>query len=156
MADKLDIGNEMLQFDKKNRNFYDSLTEEEQRKFSPYLMIRWGAMVEGSRDLQEYYLLSANEKLNKNYFDISSTNHKKLLWLLSTTVSPGMGKQRHNWLSASKKDSSNNKTEKFLRELYPTAKTDEIQLMAKLNDKKELKQLARDHGYTDEQIKKFL
>ena len=156
MSDKLDIGNEMLQFDKKNRNFYDSLTEEEQRKFSPYLMIRWGAMVEGSRDLQEYYLLSANEKLNKNYFDISSTNHKKLLWLLSTTVSPGMGKQRHNWLSASKKDSSNNKTEKFLRELYPTAKTDEIQLMAKLNDKKELKQLARDHGYTDEQIKKFL
>ena len=156
MVDKLDIGNEMLQFDKKNRDFYDSLTEEEQRKFSPYLMIRWGAMVEGSRDLQEYYLLSANEKLNKNYFDISSTNHKKLLWLLSTTVSPGMGKQRHNWLSASKKDSSNNKTEKFLRELYPTAKTDEIQLMAKLNDKKELKQLARDHGYTDEQIKKFL
>jgi hypothetical protein len=156
MVDKLDIGNEMLQFDKKNRDFYDSLTEEEQRKFNPYLMIRWGAMVEGSRDLQEYYLLSANDKLNKNYFDISSTNHKKLLWLLATTVSPGMGKQRHNWLSASKKDSSNNKTEKFLRELYPTAKNDEIQLMARLNDKKELKQLARDHGYTDEQIKKFL
>ena len=42
MSDKLSIGNEMRQFDLKNRKFYDELTEEERKKFSPYLMIRWG------------------------------------------------------------------------------------------------------------------
>ena len=51
MSDKLNIGNEMRQFDRKNRQFYDELTEEERKKFSPYLMIRWGSAVEGSRDL---------------------------------------------------------------------------------------------------------
>jgi hypothetical protein len=109
MSDKLSVGNEMLQFDQKNRNFYDSLTDEEKKKFSPYLMIRYGSTVDGDQLLQSYYLASCNEKLNKNFFDISTTQHKKLQWLLATTVSPGMGRQRHTWLAAKKKDSSNNK-----------------------------------------------
>ena len=46
MSDKLSIGNEMRQFDLKNRKFYDELTEEERKKFSPYLMIRWGSAVD--------------------------------------------------------------------------------------------------------------
>ena len=35
-SDKLGIANEMLQFDKKNRAFFDELTEEEQKKFTPF------------------------------------------------------------------------------------------------------------------------
>ena len=50
--DKLGIANEMAQFDRKNRGFYDELTEEERRKFSNYLMIRWGSSVEGTREVQ--------------------------------------------------------------------------------------------------------
>ena len=38
--DKLSIANEMTQFDRKNREFYNELTDEERRKFSNYLMIR--------------------------------------------------------------------------------------------------------------------
>lgn len=67
MSDRLNIHNEMRAFDRKDRNFYDSLTEEEQRKFSPYLMIRWGSSVEGSRELQEFYVISTNEQLNRRF-----------------------------------------------------------------------------------------
>ena len=74
--DKLAISNEMLQFDRKNRGFYDDLSDEEKKKFSPYLMIRWGSLVEGEVDLQAYYLMSVNERLNKHFFDISTTQHK--------------------------------------------------------------------------------
>ena len=87
---KLDIANEMRAFDRKDREFYDSLSEDEKKKFAPFLMIRWGASVEGDADLQAYYLMSVNERLNKNFFDISGTQHKKLQWLLASTVSPGM------------------------------------------------------------------
>ena len=155
-TDKLSIANEMACFDHKDRGFYNRLSEEEQKKFSPFLMIRWGATVEGNADFQAYYLMSCNEKLNRNFFDISSTQHKKLLWLLSTTVSPGMGQQRHTWLAAKKRDSSNNKAEKFLREIYPHARNDEIALMSELNDKTELRELARAHGWDEKQIKKEL
>ena len=154
--DKLSIANEMRAFDLKDRGFYDSLTDDEKKKFTPFLMIRWGATVAGDADLQAYYLMSTNERLNKNFFDISSTQHKKLQWLLATTVSPGMGVQRHNWLAAKKREGGNNKAEKFLREIYPHAKTDDIALMAQLNDKKDLKELARSHGWDDKRIKEYL
>jgi hypothetical protein len=156
MSDKLSVGNEMLRFDLKDRGFFDDLNEEERKKFSPFLMIRYGATVNGSADLQAYYLMSCNEKLNKHFFDISTSQHKKLQWLLATTVSPGMGKQYHQWLAAKKKEGNTNKAEKFLSELYPTAKPDEIKLLAQINDKDDLKRLAREHGWDDKRIKSDL
>jgi len=154
--DKLYIGYEMEQFDKKNRNFYDDLSDEEKKKFSPFLMIRWGADVQGSPDLQAYYLMSVNERLNKNFFDISTSQHKKFQWLMATSVSPGMGKQYHKWLAAKKKDSANNKAEKFLAELYPELRYDEIKLLARINSKDDLKQLARQNGWDDKRIRSDL
>jgi hypothetical protein len=156
MTDKLNIGYEMAQFDTKNRAFFDDLSDEEKKKFSPFLMIRWGSLVDGDTDLQTYYLMSTNERLNKHFFDINTTQHKKFQWLLATTVSPGMGKMSHKWLAAKKRESNNNKSEKFLRNTYPELKDDEIKLLADINDKASLRQLARAHGYTDEQIRKEL
>jgi hypothetical protein len=154
--DKLHISNEMRQLDLKNRDFFDSLTDEEKKKFSPYLMIRWGSCVDGDSTLQAYYLLSTNENLNKNFFDISTSQHKKLQWLLATTVSPGMGVHRHQWIGMKKKESGSNKAEKMLKELFPTFKHDEIKLLATINSKDELKALAREHGWEDKKIKEFL
>ncbi len=34
MSDKLNIANEMRQFDRKNRDFYNELSDEERKKFS--------------------------------------------------------------------------------------------------------------------------
>ena len=153
--DKLSIANEMAQFDRKNREFYDSLTDEERRKFSPYLMIRWGSSVGGSADLQAWYLMSTNERVNKNFFDVSTSKHKKFQWLMCTTISPGMGNQRHYWL-APKKTERDNKAVKFLIELYPELKPDDIELLAKLNTKEDLRNLARQHGWDDRRIKSDL
>lgn len=155
MNDPLDIKNEMKQFDKKNRNFFDELTEDQKKKFSPYLMIRWGATVDGDSDFQEWYLRSANERLNKHFFDISTTKHKKLQWLLATTVSPGMGIKYHPWLGI-KKRTVDNKAVKFLRSINPHLKDDELQLLSEINDSKTLKAHARDMGWEDRDIKREL
>lgn len=152
MSDKLTIGYEMAMFDTKNRDFFDQLSPEEQKKFSPYLMIRWGSAVEGNADMQAYYLMSTNERLNKNFFDVSTSQHKKLQWLLATTVSPGLGKQRHNWVSPKKKE-SNSKAARFFREIYPHLKEDDIELLGRLNNKDDIKQMARNHGWDDKRIK---
>ena len=104
MSDKLTIGNEMRQLDSKNREFYDSLTDEEKKKFSNYLMIRWGSSVQGSQELQEYYVQSCNHYLNKHFFTINQ--HPKLQWLCATAVSPGMGSMKHDWIAPKKKDAN--------------------------------------------------
>lgn len=154
--DKLSIKNEMAQFDRKNRQFYDSLNDEEKKKFSPFLMIRYGSTVAGSADLQTYYLMSCNENLNKNFFDINTTQHKKLQWLMATTVSPGMGNQYHQWIAPKKKGAGDNKAVKFLSEIYPHLKDDDIKLLAELNDKDDLKHMARELGWDDKRIKSDL
>ena len=152
--DKLSINNEMTQFDRKNRKFYDELTDEERKKFSTYLMLRYGASVEGNADLQEWYLRATNERMNMHFFDLGK--HPKLQWLLATTVSPGMGTQRHYWQGAKKKEGSNSKAVKFVTQLYPHMKQDEVELLAQLNTTKELKELAKQMGWADPDIKKAL
>ena len=134
--DKLSIQNEMAVFDRKDRDFYNSLTDEERKKFSNFLMIRYGSSVQGSADLQHFYLVATNERLNKHFFAIN--RHPKLQWLCSTTVSPGMGIQRHQWIAPKKKEAGSTGIKKQLLELYPNMKADEIELMATLNTKKDI------------------
>ena len=134
--DKLSIGNEMAQFDKKNREFYDNLTPEEKKKFSNFLMIRYGSSVTGSADLQHFYLVATNERLNKHFFAIN--RHPKLQWLCATSVSPDMGTMRHNWIAPKKKEAGSTSIKKQLLEMYPNMKDDEIELMSKLNTKKDI------------------
>mgnify|MGYP000639137807 CR=1 FL=1 len=135
--DPLYIGNEMAAFDRKDRAYYDKFTDEERKKFSTYLMLRYGASVAGSSDLQAYYLRATNERVNKNFFDLNK--HPKLQWLLCTSVSPSMGQQHHYWQPTKKKE-GNSKVQKFLANLYPTLKQDEITLLAAINDEKTIKQ----------------
>lgn len=145
--EKLSIQNEMTQFDRKNREFYDSLTDEERKKFSNYLMIRWGSAVQGSPDLQEFYLIATNERLNKHFFAINK--HPKLQWLAATSVSPGMGTHRHQWIAPKKKEAGSNEVKKFLLEQFPAMKISDIETLANFVTKKDIKEFQREHGHAD-------
>ena len=146
MTDKLNIANEMKMFDHKVREFYDELTEEERKKFAPFLMIRWGSSVEGSRDLQEFYVIATNERLNKNFFNINSTRHRKLQWLMATSVSPDLGTQRHPWIAPKKKEAGASARRKTLVAMYPHYKDDEIDVMMQIVSDKEIRQYLKDSG----------
>ena len=153
-TDPLYIGNEMAAYDRKDRAYYDKFTDEQRKQFSTYLMLKYGANVSGSADMQAYYLMATNERVNKNFFDLGS-KHTKLQWLCCTTVSPQMGNQFHYWLKGKKKE-GDNKSQKFLAKLYPNMKSDEINLLAQLNDKRDIADLARSLGYDDKSIKSEL
>ena len=134
----------MRMFDRKVRTFYDDLTAEEKKKFSNYLMIRWGSAVDGSRDLQEFYVISTNERLNKHFFDLG--RHPKLQWLLATTVSPDIGTPRHPWIAPRKKEAGLSAKRKALMEIFPHYKDDEIDVMAEITTQKEIDAYNREAG----------
>jgi len=144
MSDKLSIQNEMRQFDLKARSFYDDLTDDERKKFSNYLMIRWGSSVQGSQELQEYYVLATNESLNTNFFAVNK--HPKLQWLMATTVSPDLGPQRHQWIAPKKKAAGQSARRKQLQEIFPHYRDDEIDVMMQITTDEELRQYERDSG----------
>jgi hypothetical protein len=49
-----------------------------------------------------------------------------------------MGTQRHQWIAPRKKEPGATGIKKQLTELYPNMKDDEIELMAKINTKKDI------------------
>jgi hypothetical protein len=147
MTEKLHIKNEMRCLDRKDRKFYDSLDDEEKKKFSPYLMIRWSSAVVGPTDLQEYYVQSCNHYVNRDFFTINK--HPKLQWLLASAVSPGTGMHDHIWIKPKPKEKGSNDVKKLLMKLHPTKKLDEIELLSKLITKKEITEYLKAAGINE-------
>lgn len=141
--DRLDIKSEMAALDRKDRGFYHSLTAEEKRKFSLYLMIRWGSAVQASADLEEYYVQSINHYLNRDFFTVN--RHPQLQWLMATAASPGLGTPRHVWIAPGRRGSDSARV-RALSRLHPAMKTQDLEAWAQLITDRELRELERDHG----------
>lgn len=151
---KLYIGNEMAQLDRKNRVFYDELTDEEKKKFSTYLMLRWGSSVRSNMtELEKYYLLSTNQNMNKHFFDIGK--HPKLQWLLATCISPNMGNQRHEWIAFKNRKNKNPRV-KLLLDLYPSLKEKDAEILDQQMSYDDYKEILIALGWQDDRIKKTL
>jgi hypothetical protein len=153
MSDKLNIKNEMRQFDIKNRDFYDELTDEEKKKYSNYLILRWGSSVRGNSDLAKYYVLSMNQNVNKHFWELNK--HPKLQWLLLTCVSPNMGTFDHDWI-AFKGKAAKNKRAQLIAELNPGMKMDEAEMLSKLLSPDVISEYLKDLGWEDKKIKEAL
>lgn len=146
MVDRLHIQNEMRAFDRKDRGFYDSLTEEEQRKFAPFLMIRWGSAVEGSRELEEYYVIATNERMNRNFFSINTARHKKLQWLMATSVSPNLGAHRHPWIAPYKRDKAQSAKRRAIARIRPDLDDADLDVLVSITTQKEIDQYLQQMG----------
>lgn len=157
---RLDIKEVLRRMDAKDRNYYDSLSDEDKKKLSPFMLIRWGASVDGDPMLQHYYLAAANERLNKNFFDISAKDHKKLQWLLATTVSPDMGSMFHPWIAFNQKKQSKSgySTEliNYFSELYPEYDITDIDVLLSINSEETISQHLSDRGLDTKTIKALL
>jgi hypothetical protein len=84
--------------DKKDYGYYDRLTEEQKKKFVPFMLIHWISCVKGNRDIQGYYLMSTEHHANKYLFNENIQKNPKLQWLMLCASSPGIGKQFHQWI----------------------------------------------------------
>jgi hypothetical protein len=152
MAAKLDIKRELSAVDLKNYDFYTNLTDEEKKVFSPYILMRYTASVQGDRDIQEWFLEMTNEMVNKNHWDLSK-NHKSLLWKLFAATGAGVSCY-HPYLAAGKKEKAN-KIEKLLVELYPAMKMADIKMLASMMDKKDKEELFDKMGFDKKQRKEY-
>ena len=149
---KLDIKRELNAVDQKNYDFYDNLTDEERKVFSPYILMRYTASTQGDREIQEWFVEMTNEMVNKNHWDLSK-NHKALLWKLFAATGAGVNCY-HPYLAAGKKEKAN-KIEKLLCEIYPATKMAEIKMIAKMMTKKDKEELFDKMGFDKKQRKEY-
>jgi hypothetical protein len=125
------------------KSVWDELSDEEKKQVSFWLLNRYVSSVTGSREDQELAVFKTNEYYNKNYIEISK--HPKLQWQLLCLSGNTGSIKFHKWIGFKKKQGNNNAT-KLLQQIYPNMKEDEVELLARLSTKKELKQLAEEHG----------
>lgn len=140
MAEQVPLNRVLTALDKKDRGFYDSLTDEEKKGLSPFLLVRYASAVQGIPALEEYYLMATNHYVNKDFFNINK--HPKLQWLCLTAVSPNMGAQMHKWIGMKKKGTANkkeNEKRNLLAKIHPTLKDEDIDILTKLVSDDEIK-----------------
>jgi hypothetical protein len=68
---------------------------------------------------------------------------------MATSVSPGMGTHRHQWIAPKKKDSGNSEVKKALIDLYPAMKMSDIDTLSSMTTKADIKELIKNQGKTD-------
>jgi hypothetical protein len=123
--------------DKKDYAWFDKLTEDQQRKFVPFMMTHWMSAIKGNSELQSYYVMNTEYTANKYLFNEYVQKHPKLQWLMLCAASPGLGKQFHQWIphitqSVSKLKSAAKVKDikEYYAKIYPNADSDSIQEVA--------------------------
>lgn len=148
----LDIKRELNNVDLRNHEFFDNLTDDEKKSFSPYVLMRYVSNVGGDRDVQEWYLEMTNEYVNKNHW-LLSKKHKPLLWKLFASVGVGT-KMYHQYLALGKKEKIN-KLENLIADLNPAMKIEDIKLLTSLMTKKDIEELFDNLGFDKKQRKEY-
>ena len=149
---KLDIKRELRAVDTKDYEFYNNLTEEERKAFSPYILMRYTSNVQGDKDIQEWFLEMTNEFVNKHHWTLSK-NHKPLLWKLFAATGAGVPAY-HPYLASGKKEKAN-KIEKLLVEIHPSYKLEDIKLLASMMTKTDCDELFDKMGFDKKQRKEY-
>jgi hypothetical protein len=148
MSDKLQIKEILSWIDNGERDIWNHLEDDHKKQISFWLLNRYVSVVQGSREKQELAVFKTNEYYNKHFNDIGvgkDKGHQKLMWQL-LCLSGNTGKTEfHPWVGFKKRDGSTGAAMKLLEQIYPNLKTDEVELLARISTKKELKQLAEDH-----------
>ena len=148
MTDKIAIKEILSWIDNGYKEIWNELEDDHKKQISFWLLNRYVSSVSGNREKQELAIFKTNEYYNKHFNSIGvgkDNGHQQLMWQL-LCMSGNTGKNEfHSWIGFKKKDGSNSKAVKLIEQIYPHLKNDEVELLARISTKQELKQLAQEY-----------
>jgi hypothetical protein len=148
-SEKLNLKQILGCVDMNYKGAWKEFSEDEKKSVGFWLLNRYVSVVNGNRSKQERAIERTNEYYNKHFNTIGvgkERGHPELMWQLLCMSSATGNIEFHPYIGFKKKGESNSKAIKLLEEVYPDLKKDEVELLAKLSTKKELKQLAEEHN----------
>ena len=142
---KLPIKDILAAIDMGAKNVWDELSDEERKQINFWLLNRYVSSVNGNRDAQELAVFKTNEYYNKNYMNVSK--HTKLMWQLLCLSGNTQKIEYHPWIGFKKKPTNSTAGAiKLFQQLYPNMKQREVEMLAGMHTKKELKQIAEEYN----------
>jgi hypothetical protein len=148
---ELDLFKELIPaIDMGIKELYDAAGEDGKKDIKGDLwnLNRYISSVKGNFEKTALAVFKVNEYYNKNWNVLGGTNHIKLQWQLLCVAGNTGKKQFHPWIGLKKKKDDSSKAVALLSKIYPNMKDDEVELLAKISTRKELKELAEQHGHT--------
>ena len=152
----IDLFEVLAAIDRKDYDYYDNLSPEQQKKIIPFMLIKWMSAVKANEGIQRYYTMSVNEYANKHLFNEHVQQHPKLQWLMLCASSPGLGKQFHQWIPQIKEKVSELKepatlkdTKDYYKKIYTKASDDDITAVSEVfvSEQKKKMYLAAKYPY---------
>lgn len=151
MSTKLTIKEEMRAIDEKDRQWYDSLTDEEKSKLSIWLLMRYTSNA-NDRAFVEHFLEWTNEVVNVHFNKLRK--HPQLQFQLLQVV--GLGRATfHPWIAPGKA-AKKNKIALWVAEHYPQFNDDEIDIFLSQHTTESLTELMEEYGLDKKSIKEIL
>lgn len=96
---EFDMFDALKALDRKDYQYFDRLSEEQQKKFTSFMLLHYMSTVSSrDKEIERYYVCATNEAANKHLFNEYVMKHPKLQWLMLCSISPGLGQQFHKWI----------------------------------------------------------
>ena len=120
--------------DKKDYFFFDKLTEEQQKKFVPFMMTQWMSQIKDNGGVQGYYVRSVDYYANQHLFNENVIKHPKLQWMMLCASSPGLGSKRHQWIPqisksvrSLKEKATHKEINEYFSKIYTKASSEDLE-----------------------------
>ena len=143
------IKDQMTAIDRNDFDFYARLDDEHKKAFSPWITMRCASSAQGVAAY--HYLLMVNDIVNVEFNTLKK--HPELQWKLLAVCGQGSSVY-HPWVAPVKRQKKS-KLAAFLLERYPTLSKEELQLLIEINSEDDIKNLARDMGLDEKEIKEL-
>lgn len=142
MSEKEDIFKLLQNVDINNISFFDSMSAEQKKAVSPYMLMRW---LVGTNDTKQ--ILRVNNTLNQFIF---SLQQEKDLLIKMCMVS-STGRKTYKWIPKLHKKKHTTKIE-IISQAYGLS-IKEAEIVEHLVDDADIQELAKELGYQNEDIK---
>lgn len=147
---KLELSKVLNALDTGDKNFYNSLTSEEKKAYTPLILMRYMSSLGDQSRNKEYAIIATNDLVNIGFWQLSKYPDLQHLLLCAA----GLGsKQYHQWIPAKGKRSKESAIDAFFIELYNDINDIELEILKGYYDKDSFKQLLIDAGKSDKEIK---
>lgn len=136
--------------DTRNKKFFESLSDEEKKGFSPWLVQRYLSSAESATsEVIEHYLIMTNDIVNVNFSDIKDP---EMTWKLMSIV--GIGKSvKHPYVAPGKgRKKKSNKFKQWLHDQYPYLNEQELDIWLESLTKQQAVDLLEQYQIKDKDI----
>jgi hypothetical protein len=138
--------------DTRNKDFYDNLSDEEKKGFSPWLIQRYLSSVESPKnEIIEHYLTFTNDMVNVDYSTIK--DHPELMWKLMSLVGYDGDVRKHPYIAPGKgKKKKGNAFKLWLHDQYPHLNEQEIEVWFGMFTKEQAKDMLEQYQVKDKDV----